>query len=483
MKWENDSMTDRDEVHEDPPEAFEGKSKYGRSTRVNHSNQKKVDEGQQAGKEDRIKGQWFGLVRHVSYEGLNDEDIITKEESEERIIVIATFLGILLLIPATALSIAQCVEWSWKTPIVVTSESPQVPKEPIKAFPVHHVALIYQDGSVVDISLNMNLSASKQLLLKLPEDKFYFGFDNALGILNFLSATLSRPITQFYDSKHNVIPNSVPKMDHPSDYWSEALQVGNMFWVLGSHMRSNDLQVDFIYNNYVDNPNTLIYFWKRNKWVNGPKLIPGAGLINGRRATTAINSTAAMTIFQVIHEEQEKNDLATYVYNFATEGWTKFPSIEINIHNLLVAHLSSTTLISKKSKKVFLHVRFRCLIASFSLPINSVKWLFSYDLKDGSNGEWFTEHQPPTCQEREAKGRQLEFSGPKIHIFCQFSEMYASLYAIQGLLYSFDSLTPSQSVGHIYSNGIWTKINASVPFESKVQSPIPKFAIPYYTRI
>ena len=230
-------MTDRDEVHEDPPEAFKDRSENGRSTEVNHS---KVDEGQQAAeKEERIKDQWFGLVRHVSYEGLNDEDIITKEESVERIIVIATFLGILLLIPATALTIAQCVEWSLKTPIVVTSESPQVPKEPIKALPVHHVALIYQDGSVFDISLNMNLSASKQLLLKLPEDKFYFGFDNGLGILNFLSATLGRPITQFYDSKHNVIPNSVPKMDHPSDYWFEALQVGNMFWVLGSHMRSN----------------------------------------------------------------------------------------------------------------------------------------------------------------------------------------------------------------------------------------------------
>ena len=181
--------------------------------------------------------------------------------------------------------------------------------------------------------------------------------------------------------------------------------------------RSNDLQVDFIYNNYVDNPNTLIYYWKRNKWVNGPKLISGAGLINGRRATTAINSTAALTIFQVIHEEQEKDELATYVYNFATEGWTKFPSIEINVHNLLVAHLSSTTLICKKSKKVFLHVRFRCLIASFSLTINSVKWLFSYDLKNGSNGEWLIERQSPTCQEREAKGRQYEFSDLKIHIF------------------------------------------------------------------
>ena len=61
--------------------------------------------------------------------------------------------------------------------------------------------------------------------------------------------------------------------------------------------------------------------------------------------------------------------------------------------------------------------------------------------------------------------------------------MYASLYAIQGLLYSFDSLQPSHSVGNIYNNGTWTKINTFVPFHPNDQSSyIPKYAVPYYFR-
>ena len=58
--------------------------------------------------------------------------------------------------------------------------------------------------------------------------------------------------------------------------------------------------------------------------------------------------------------------------------------------------------------------------------------------------------------------------------------MSVSLHAIQGLLYSFDSLQPSHSVGRVYHNGTWTKINSSVNFQPKGQSPIPKYAIPYY---
>ena len=59
--------------------------------------------------------------------------------------------------------------------------------------------------------------------------------------------------------------------------------------------------------------------------------------------------------------------------------------------------------------------------------------------------------------------------------------MEAPLYAIQGLLYLFDSLQPSHSVGRVYHNGTWTKINSSVDFHPKdQQSPIPKYVIPYY---
>ena len=62
-----------------------------------------------------------------------------------------------------------------------------------------------------------------------------------------------------------------------------------------------------------------------------------------------------------------------------------------------------------------------------------------------------------------------------------FPEMEVSMYAIRGLLYFFDSLQPSHSVGRVYHNGTWTNINSSVNFQPKdQQTPIPKYAIPYY---
>ena len=61
--------------------------------------------------------------------------------------------------------------------------------------------------------------------------------------------------------------------------------------------------------------------------------------------------------------------------------------------------------------------------------------------------------------------------------------MYASLYAIQGLLYSFDSFQPFHSVGHIYYNSTWIKMNTSVAYQPSDQSPVPKYAIPYLIRL
>ena len=349
----------------------------------------------------KIKDHWYGLVRILAYEGLNDEDLISKEESENRILALALVSGILLLIPATILTILICIEWSWK-PIIVIPTVPELPeKRNFNAFPVQHVALINHDGSVYDISLNKNLSASKQLLLKLPEDKFYFGFDNGHGVLNFISATLSRKITQFYSAKHNVIPNSAPKMDHPSDYWSEGIQVGCMFWVWGRNWRrKHAMNFQFNIFNAIDT-DTLIYYWKRNVWRKGPTLIPGA---SGQKATTAINATTIMMIFDV--DDPDNHELvAPYLYSFARKQWTTYPRVKAIVDNtgLFAGHLSLTTLISKKSIKIFLHAVLLCWKLE---GVRATKWLLSYDLKDGSNGEWLIEHQYSTCFLDDERGNQ-----------------------------------------------------------------------------
>ena len=351
----------------------------------------------------RVKNQWFGLVRssHQAYAGLNNEDLISKEESENRIILIEIALAILLSIPATVLTILICIEWSWTLPIIVTPNLSKPPEKLIKGFPAQHVALIYSDGSIYDISLTQNVS-DNELLLKLPKDEHYFGYANGQGVLTFISATLSRPMTQFYDSKHNVIPNSGQKLKCPTNYFSKGIQVGNMFWVWGLVWRKEfEMNAQF---NTVDTT-TYIYYWKRNIWKKGPDLIPGA---SGPKTSTAINATSVIMIFDVDHSVgtqkffRTHDVVATYIYNFARNHWTKFPSVKPISESMLAGDLALATLISKRSIKIYLHAVLVCWKLSGT---RGTKWLLSYDLKDGSDGEWVIEYQHLTCFLNDQKGK------------------------------------------------------------------------------
>ena len=59
-----------------------------------------------------------------------------------------------------------------------------------------HVALIYEDGSVFDVSLEEDISPSKNLLIKLPDERNdgdnergnRFGYQDQMGSLYFLSS-------------------------------------------------------------------------------------------------------------------------------------------------------------------------------------------------------------------------------------------------------------------------------------------------------
>ena len=201
-------------------------------------------------RKDRMN--WFVILSHLyvkhTFNGLNNVDVVSKEESEHRIEICGLVVGILLLIPATIFTALLCIAVLSKpqSPMIIT---PKIPNEQMHDFSEQHVALIYHDGSVYDISisLNENISPSKQLLLKLPKDKTYFGFANEQQeILTFISSTLCRPITQF-KFPHSIIPNSQPKMVDPMDYFSQGVQVGNLFWV------SNVKQNIFISKNYDSN--------------------------------------------------------------------------------------------------------------------------------------------------------------------------------------------------------------------------------------
>ena len=352
-----------------------------------------------------VQNKWIGLLlrniyRTHTYDGLDNVDIVSQEESEHRIEICGVVTGILLVIPATVLTILLCIAVLRKAqpPMVITPKLPNLPDKPSHDFPEQHVALIYHDGSVFDISLNEKLSPSKQLLLKLPKDKTYFGFANEQqGILNFISSTICRPITQF-KLKHSIIPNSKPKMVVPMDYYfTQGIQVGNMFWVWG-------IDNAYLYTQVLSNPNpkTFIYYWKRNKWTKGPSFFTQD--IRGPWATTAINATAAMTVFDAFSNDANLYDpMITNVYDFELEQWTKYPNLKpiLEEQELTQVAFSLTTLISKTARKVYLHASLLCF---HELESRQTVWLLSYDLKDGPNGAWMVEYKGPKCIPKTSDG-------------------------------------------------------------------------------
>ena len=73
-----------------------------------------------------------------------------------------------------------------------------------------HLALLYTNGSVIDMSLYENISPSKNELLKLSKEEDYLGFSDQFGYLYLVSSTVSRPITKVNPGfGHNTIHNSV----------------------------------------------------------------------------------------------------------------------------------------------------------------------------------------------------------------------------------------------------------------------------------
>ena len=107
-----------------------------------------------------------------------------------------------------------------------------------------HVALLYQDGSIYDLSLHEDLSPSRGFLFKLPKDEGYFGYSDPEGVLYLISATIYRKITKYHRHfNHRTIKNSGASfvdydygtitIDLSSQYFfGQGVQIGRKFWVM-----------------------------------------------------------------------------------------------------------------------------------------------------------------------------------------------------------------------------------------------------------
>ena len=164
---------------------------------------------------------------------LEEEDLISQEESYSRI----TWLGIFMTCILSLIAVSQIVQlliilWPEKPPIIV---QPKLLKDKfLRKFPIPHIAMVSKSGQVFDFSLAENISPSRGLLLKLSEAEHYFVFSNPKGVLYFIDSELRKDVTQYHQNLtkqgHQVIPKS--GLNIPKDkIYIQSLLINGFFWL------------------------------------------------------------------------------------------------------------------------------------------------------------------------------------------------------------------------------------------------------------
>ena len=229
-----------------------------------------------------------------------------------------------------------------------------------------HLALIYKDGRVVDMSLNESISPSRNELLQLPKDEAYLGFADQFGSLHLISSSVTRPITKVdSDFGHQTVPNSIAKKEEAIKEWdpdavpprfTQGMQVGNKFMVWGKTDSGNLRQILStyfylrfcflgLYGMTLSNDETYIWYTQKEKWRRGPILQYD---MKGPWSCASVNASSAIMIFH-------PGPLRSYLYDFDNERMIEYPLLDpaqiiLGAPYMSLNMISLTTVVSKTSR-------------------------------------------------------------------------------------------------------------------------------------
>lgn len=169
---------------------------------------------------------------------LTDDDVISLEESDRRIIAcqfVMYFVAFLMV----------HVLFSFALPILISKPNRVVVRPNVQEkdafwrnFSLPHLAVIFEDGAVYDWSLHSDKSPSRGKMIKLPKSSKYHGYSDDKGILYFIDGEIRRPATKVHpslnDLGHLQVPfkpvyDQQPGMEESFDY---AVSVGHYFWLM-----------------------------------------------------------------------------------------------------------------------------------------------------------------------------------------------------------------------------------------------------------
>ena len=192
-----------------------------------------------------------------------------------------------------------------------------------RKFPLPHILVITENGTVLDVSIHENTSPSKGQLIKLPKLKKYFGYSDPKGVLYFIDGNLQKPVTTFHSSfGHKTI-----KMNQVSatETACGGLYFRGNFWL---YEFSKQSQISFDPSSFLACISGFVlpytYSWQHEKQylIDGPNIKSELHGIEGQFCSTSINFTHIFVAFYAESENLEEN---FFILDYEKGLWTTLP--------------------------------------------------------------------------------------------------------------------------------------------------------------
>lgn len=255
-----------------------------------------------------------------------------------------------------------------------------------------HLAVLFDDGSVYDLSLEEKISPSKGWILKLPKKEQYHGYSDEKGFLYFVDGELISPVTRYHKSisqkGHDTIPiNNNPFLEFgfgPSNtrinnfVFRRSILVGDYFWLLGNV----GYGPEFWIGDFLVQSETIIWYKKKEKLGRGPDL---PSFLNqnklepcGTFCTLSLNSTHLMIFGFFKQNDFIQKPKRVAIVDFYKRSWIDWTPFYLEDNVEFCSCFAS--LVFEKTKKAIIW-----LVVEKSL--NNEMWIeiMSHELSHGSH--------------------------------------------------------------------------------------------------
>ena len=266
-----------------------------------------------------------------------------------------------------------------------------------------HLAILLEDGSVYDFSLEEKVSLSKEWILKLPKKYQYHGYSDQKGILYFVDGELKSPVIKYHKSLnqqgHDIIPinNFQQQFTSIDQEYSEpkkvvfrcSISIGPIFWLLGSTEFGHPKFL--VINDFLTNVETTVWYKKKEKLGHGPDL-PSFMMNNvvddyQKFCTASLNSTHLMIFGFLKQNDLNLGFARAAIVDFYNQLWIDWMSLNFKTDE--VFHNCYASIVFEKTGKAYIWLLIQKLV--IGIGENQLQ-LMSHELFQGDDWETQTSY-------------------------------------------------------------------------------------------